>query len=103
MVGGENSISECCEEARNCFAIPVEKSDNSNFSGLKNIFEKSLAVNKDLKAGHVLRFEDLEAKKPKGFGMEASRFEEVIGRKLSRDLKQWEFLKEESFSKPHPE
>jgi N-acetylneuraminate synthase len=71
---------------------PVDKSDNSKFAGLKNIFEKSLAVNKDLKAGHVFRFEDLEAKKPKGFGMDASRFEEVIGRKLNRDLKQWEFL-----------
>jgi len=72
---------------------PVDKSDNSKFTELKNIFEKSLAVNKDLKAGHVLRFEDLEAKKPKGFGMEASRFEEVIGRGLNRDLMQWEFLK----------
>jgi len=77
---------------------PVDKNDNSNFTGLKNIFEKSLAVNKDLKAGHMLRFEDLEAKKPKGYGMEASRFEEVIGRKLNRDLKQWEFLREESLS-----
>ena len=71
---------------------PVDKSENSKFSELKNIFEKSMAVNKDLKAGHVLRFEDLEAKKPKGFGMEASLFEDVIGRKLIRDLKQWDFL-----------
>jgi N-acetylneuraminate synthase len=77
---------------------PVDKSDNSKFTELKNIFEKSLGVNKALKAGHVLMFEDLEAKKPKGFGMEASRFEEVIGRKLNRDLKQWEFLKEESIA-----
>jgi N-acetylneuraminate synthase len=76
------------------FQHPVDKSDNSKFTELKNIFEKSLAVNKNLKAGLVLRFEDLEAKKPKGFGMDASRFEEVIGRKLNRDLKQWEFLKE---------
>ena len=82
---------------------PVDKSDNSKFTGLKNIFEKSLAVNKALKAGHVLRFEDLEAKKPKGFGMEASRFEEVIGRRLNRDLKQWEFLKEDSFNPAHME
>jgi len=71
---------------------PVDKRDNSEFTELKNIFEKSLAVNKDLKAGHVLRFDDMEAKKPKGFGMEASRFEEVIGKKLNRDLKQWDFL-----------
>jgi N-acetylneuraminate synthase len=71
---------------------PVDKSDNSNFTELKNIFEKSLAVNKALKAGQVLRFEDLEAKKPKGFGMEASRFEEVIGKTLKTNLKKWNFL-----------
>jgi len=74
---------------------PVDKSDNSKFTELKNIFEKSLAVNKDLKSGQVLRFDNLEAKKPKGFGMEASRFEEVIGRRLNKDLKQWNFMNEE--------
>ena len=34
LVGGENSIGECCEEARNSFAIPLEKSGNPNFSEL---------------------------------------------------------------------
>ncbi|WZL88423.1 N-acetylneuraminate synthase family protein [Salinimicrobium sp. 3283s] len=74
---------------------PVDKSDNTAFKDLKNIFEKSLAVNKDLPAGHILTFEDLEAKKPKGFGIEASNFREVIGKNLSRNLVQWEFLQEE--------
>ena len=73
---------------------PVDKSDNTEFSDLKSIFEKSLAVNKDLPKGHVLDFEDLESKKPKGYGIEASKFREVIGKNLNRDLKQWEFLKE---------
>jgi N-acetylneuraminate synthase len=71
---------------------PVEKSDNTTFNDLKNIFEKSLAVNKDLPAGHILTFEDLESKKPKGFGIDASNFREVIGRNLSRKLVQWDFL-----------
>lgn len=74
---------------------PVDKSDNTAFKDLKNIFEKSLAVNKDLPAGHILTFEDLEAKKPKGYGIEASEFNSVIGKKLTRELKQWDFLKEE--------
>ncbi len=74
---------------------PINKEDNSAFSELKAIFEKSLAVNKSLPAGHVLTFDDLESKKPKGHGIDASKFEEVLGRVLSRDLKQWEFLKEE--------
>jgi N-acetylneuraminate synthase len=74
---------------------PVDKNNNSRFVDLKNIFEKSLAVNRNLPVGHVLTFEDLEAKKPKGMGIEASKFEEVIGRRLQKDLKQWDFLKEE--------
>tara|TARA_R100000935_G_scaffold16940_4_gene33440 strand:- start:1373 stop:2368 length:996 start_codon:yes stop_codon:yes gene_type:complete len=71
---------------------PVNKQDNSIFTELKSIFEKSLAVNKDLPAGHILCFEDLEAKKPKGYGIETSKFSTVIGKKLNKNLKKWEFL-----------
>jgi N-acetylneuraminate synthase len=74
---------------------PFDKRDNSKFASLKDIFEKSLAVNRDLKEGHVIQFEDLEAKKPKGFGIPASRFEMVIGKRIKQDLKQWDFLQEE--------
>jgi len=71
---------------------PIDKNNNDEFSSLKQIFEKSLAVNKDLPKNHILTFDDLEAKKPRGFGIEACRFQEVIGKALSRDLKQWDFL-----------
>jgi len=74
---------------------PVDKSTNIEFKSLKNIFEKSLAVNKSLKPGHVISFDDLEAKKPKGFGVDAMKFEEIIGKIVSKELKQWDFLKEE--------
>ncbi|MDT0645326.1 N-acetylneuraminate synthase family protein [Zunongwangia sp. F260] len=74
---------------------PVDKSNNVAFGALKSIFEKSLAVNKDLFAGHILTFEDLESKKPKGYGIEASKFKEVIGKKVKRELRQWDFLTEE--------
>ena len=43
----------------------------------------------------MITFEDLEAKKPKGYGVDASEFEKVIGKKLLRDLKHWEFLKKD--------
>ncbi|MEP6260712.1 MAG: N-acetylneuraminate synthase family protein [Gillisia sp.] len=71
---------------------PVDKYDNSKFTDLKNIFEKSLAVNKDLPPGHILSFDDLEAKKPKGYGLDANRFREVINKPLKRNMEQWEFL-----------
>ena len=75
---------------------PVDKSDNTRFKELKGMFEKSLAVNKDLPAGHRLTFDDLEAKKPKGYGIDTSRFEEVIGKPLARSMKRWEFLTEDA-------
>jgi N,N'-diacetyllegionaminate synthase len=73
---------------------PVDKNNTDPFSLLKQIFEKSLAVNKDLPKNHILTFDDLESKKPKGFGMDARRFQEVIGKSLRKDLKQWDFLNE---------
>lgn len=74
---------------------PIDKSDNSDFSDLKKIFEKSLAVNKALPKGHTITFDDLEAKKPKGYGIDASKFREVIGKKLTFDKNQWDFLNDE--------
>lgn len=71
---------------------PVKKSDSSRFLDVKNIFEKSLSVNKDLKKGHVLKFEDLETKKPKGYGISASNFEEILGKRTNKVLQKWAFL-----------
>jgi N,N'-diacetyllegionaminate synthase len=73
---------------------PINKNCNTAFSAIKQIFEKSLAVNKKTPIGHVLTFDDLEAKKPKGYGLDASRFQEVIGKVLNKDLNQWDFLNE---------
>lgn len=76
-------------------ANPVDKSSNAAFSDVKSIFEKSLAVNKDLPAGHLITFADLEAKKPKGYGIPAGSFREVVGRTLNKPLREWDFLNEE--------
>ncbi|WP_298138979.1 N-acetylneuraminate synthase family protein [Flavobacterium sp.] len=74
---------------------PIDKSNNESFTALKQIFEKSLAVNKSLPKGHIITFEDLEAKKPKGYGIDASKFKDIIGKKLIFDKNQWDFLNEE--------
>ena len=76
---------------------PVDKTDNSNYQELKQIFEKSLAVNKDLNKGEIIKFEDLEAKKPKNQGINAKEFQDVIGKKLKSDIKKWEFLRQDHF------
>lgn len=73
---------------------PISKNNTENFTVLKSIFEKSLAVNKNLEAGHVLTFEDLESKKPKGYGIDARNFNTVLGKKLTNNKSQWDFLNE---------
>lgn len=73
----------------------INKQDNDRFMELKGIFEKSLAVNKTLKAGSVIMFDDLEAKKPKGYGMDASKYQSIIGKVLNRDMQKWDFLTED--------
>lgn len=77
---------------------PINKNDNDAFKSLKSIFEKSLAINKELPAGHILTFADLESKKPKGFGIPATDFQKVIGRRLKTDKRQWDFLNEEDLA-----
>ena len=76
---------------------PINKNDNSNFFELKQIFEKSLAINKNLEKGSEIKWEDLEAKKPKGYGILASEFEKYIGKKLLVSKNKWDFLNIEDF------
>ncbi|SHM64697.1 N-acetylneuraminate synthase family protein [Flavobacterium xanthum] len=77
---------------------PIDKNNNIAFSELKQIFEKSLAVNKKLAKNHILTFDDLESKKPKNYGILASTYQDVIGRKLKFDKNQWDFLNEEDLA-----
>ena len=85
LVEGVNYISSSLQNY-------INKNDNSNFKDLKIIFEKSLAVNKDLKTGHILTVDDLESKKPNNKGISTNQFKEVIGRKINKNLKKWNFL-----------
>jgi len=66
--------------------------DNAGMQQMKSIFEKSLAVNTSLPKGTVLQFEHLEAKKPKGYGLNAANYTQVIGKTLTNNKQQWDFL-----------
>ena len=85
-------LVEAVNEIYSANTNPIDKSNNDNFKELKSIFEKSLALNKNLSKGHVITFDDLESKKPKGYGISATDFEKVIGRTLNADKLQWDFL-----------
>ncbi|MFZ1790758.1 MAG: N-acetylneuraminate synthase family protein [Saprospiraceae bacterium] len=71
---------------------PINKDNLEPFKELKDIFEKSLAVNKTLPKGHILNINDLESKKPKGYGISATDFQDVIGKSLKNALNKWDFL-----------
>ncbi|WNH11636.1 N-acetylneuraminate synthase family protein [Thalassobellus suaedae] len=86
------ALSEAIRNIEKAQIHPIDKKDNSKFKELKSIFEKSLAINKDLQSGHIIRFSDLEAKKPANKGISASNFEAIIGHKIIKDMKQWDFL-----------
>ena len=74
---------------------PIDKNNTAPFTTLKTIFEKSLAVNKNLTQGHTITFEDLDGKKPTGYGISARNYKTVIGKQLLKDKMQWDFLNED--------
>ena len=88
MVKGIRSIEKM-------LSVKIDKNDNSMFYELKNIFEKSIALNKSLEKGSVLSFDDLESKKPYGYGIPARDYRSVIGKRLLRDKEKFDFLSEE--------
>ena len=72
-----------------------DKSIDDGKRELRRMFGKSLAVNLDLPAGHILKFEDLEGKKPADAGISVSNLHEVIGCTLTRSKKCWDFLQKD--------
>jgi N-acetylneuraminate synthase len=72
----------------------VDKNSIAGKQNLKNMFGKSLSVNKDMARGTVITFDDLEAKKPEGYGIPAKEYQSVIGKAINKDLTCWDFLNE---------
>ena len=90
LVQGVNEITKD-------LSVKTNKESTEAFTDLKKIFQKSLAVNKDLEAGHIISFDDLEAKKPSGYGIDAKDFKMIIGKKLRQKKSAQEFLNETDF------
>jgi N-acetylneuraminate synthase len=75
-----------------------EKRLTPELDTLRTAFGRSLALNRDLPAGHVLAFEDLEGKKPAGQGLPPRDLDRVIGRALVRAKAKWDFLSDEDLT-----
>ena len=87
LLQGVNQITTDLETKTN-------KESSESFADLKKIFQKSLAVNKDLEAGHIISFNDLETKKPSGYGIDAKDFKKIIGKTLKQKKSAQDFLNE---------
>ncbi|KAK6032464.1 NeuB family protein [Ostertagia ostertagi] len=65
---------------------------------LRRMFGKALAVNRDMLAGETLRFEDLESKKPADGGVPVAKMAEVLGCRLGKPKKRWDFLTQDDIA-----
>lgn len=93
-----DEVSELVQAIRfleKAFKHPIDKNDLNPYLGLKKIFEKTVAVNKNLPVGHIIQFEDLEAKKPAKQGVSANEFRKIIGKKLKVNKTKYDFLNKE--------
>ena len=72
----------------------VEKDRTDQFEEMKVMFGKSLAVNKDMKAGDTLTFDDLESKKPANKGLNAKNYQDILGKVLKIDMAKNQFINE---------
>jgi len=76
-------------------ANPHEKTDVSqDVNAMRAIFMKSLVLKHDMTAGSVITIDDLGARKPAS-GISVRRHDEIIGRKLARDVSALEPLQED--------
>ncbi|MCD4753662.1 MAG: N-acetylneuraminate synthase family protein, partial [Anaerolineaceae bacterium] len=77
---------------------PVNKNHMSDeLSHMRKIFGRSLTVRQDIKAGHVLAWDDLSSKKP-GYYILVENINDVLGKSLKRNLSSGEFLKKEDLA-----
>lgn len=62
----------------------------------RRLFSRSLATKTDLKAGHIMQFNDFSFKKPGG-GIDPKKISEYVGRRISQDVNSNYLLKESDF------
>lgn len=80
-------------------ANPVEKDEiEKEFVALRELFTKSIAVNKDLPSGSIIERKHLIFKKP-GTGIPANKVEVVIGCRLKKTIPAGYFLSEDDLDR----
>jgi N,N'-diacetyllegionaminate synthase len=94
-----DELTRYCRELQDAWKIvenPVDKSDLGKLLDMKRVFEKSIVTATAVRAGDVLSRETLAFKKP-GTGIRADRVEQVLGKRVLRDLPADHMLSEDDF------
>jgi N-acetylneuraminate synthase len=79
-------------------AHPLNKQAlKEDMANMRAIFMKSLVLTRDMKAGDIITEEVLDARKP-ATGISVRRYDEVLGRRLARDVKALTPLQEEDLA-----
>ncbi len=77
---------KCIREIETMLNHPVNKNDVSNYTDMKNIFEKSIVVSQFIAKGQVIESQHLGIKKP-GTGIAPENLNKIIGCEALKDLK----------------
>ncbi len=80
-------LKTICSESKNIFAALGNKTRKVSQAELdkRKRFRRCAVINKDLKAGHIIKQEDLDFKRP-GTGIHPDQYQFIIGRTLKHDL-----------------
>ena len=81
---------------RECINNPTNKDNTINKSVRKNFF-KSLAINRNISKGEIISIDDLETKKPSNMGMNTIFYKKILNKKITRNLKSGDFIKNKYF------
>ena len=85
LIKSINYIKKCVDSKIDKKKIKINKR-------IKNIFSKSLAVNKNLYKNQKINIKDLETKKPGGHGIDSRDYKKVINKKINKNLDKNSFL-----------
>jgi len=87
-------------DVTNAINNPYDKNNLSkSMKNQRDIFGKSIAINRNVKKGHIITINDLESKKPGGMGILAKDYKKVLGKSINKDLRKWSFIKENDIEK----
>lgn len=78
-------LSSCLNDIWVMLKNPVDKSDNSGFSDMKKIFEKSVVTACSIPRGTKICRDHLSFKKP-GTGIKAREYKKLLGKIVTRNL-----------------